>query len=46
MDNSKIKKRIEIAKDLDISADRVGSVILGKSYKDLVENYYKTHSSI
>lgn len=46
MDNSKIKKRVEIAKDLGISADRVGSVILGKSYKDLVENYYKTHSSI
>lgn len=39
LDNKDIKKRAEIARDLNISADRVGSVILGKSYKDLVENY-------
>ena len=35
LDNSKNKKRVEIAKELGISADRVSSVILGKSYKDL-----------
>lgn len=46
LDNSKNKKRVEIAKELGISADRVSSVILGKSYKDLIENYYKTHSFI
>lgn len=46
LDNAKLKKRVEIARELQISADRVGAVILGKSYKDLVENYYKTHSSI
>lgn len=44
LDNKDIKKRVEIAKELNISADRVGNVILGKSYKDLVNNYYKTHS--
>ena len=42
LDNQKIKKRTEIARDLGVSADRVGSVILGKSYKDLVENYYSS----
>ncbi len=31
-----------IAKNLGISADRVGAVVLGKSYKDLVENYYSS----
>lgn len=41
LDNKDNKKRVEIAKDLNISADRVGNVILGKSYKDLVTNYYK-----
>lgn len=40
LDNKDIKKRTEIGKELGISADRVGDVIKGKSYKDLVENYY------
>lgn len=40
LDNKDVKKRVDIAKDLNISADRVGSVILGKSYKDLVKKYY------
>lgn len=40
--NKDIKKRIEIAKDLNISADRVSSVCLGKSYKDLISNYYNS----
>ena len=40
LDNKDIKKRVEIAKDLGITADRVGGVILGKYYKDLVQNYY------
>lgn len=44
LDNKDIKKRVEIAKELHISADRVSSVILGKSYKDFVINYYNTHS--
>lgn len=43
LDNQNIKKRIEIAKDLGISADRVGNVILGKSYKDLVSSYKNRH---
>ena len=42
LDNKNTKKRTEIARDLGISADRVGSVILGKSYKDLVQNYYSS----
>lgn len=41
LDNKDTKKRVEIAKDLGISADRVGSVILGKSYTDLVKKYYR-----
>ena len=44
LDNAKTLKRVEIANDLGISADRVSSVILNKSYKDLVLEYYKTHS--
>lgn len=44
LDNKNNKKRTEIAKELNISADRVSNVILGKSYKDLVTNYYNTHS--
>lgn len=42
LDNKDSKKRVEIARDLGISADRVGHVILGKSYKDLVNNYYSS----
>lgn len=42
LDNKDNKKRVEIAKELEISADRVGSVINGKSYKDLVEKYYSS----
>lgn len=38
-------KRVEIAAHLGISADRVGAVIRGLSYKDLVANYRKEHSS-
>lgn len=41
LDNKDTKKRVEIARDLGISADRVGSVILGKSYTDLVKKYYE-----
>ena len=40
LDNKDSKTRIQISQELNISADRVGSVILGKSYKDLVKNYY------
>lgn len=40
LDNQNLKKRVEIAKDLNVSADRVGAVILGQSYKDLVKDYY------
>lgn len=36
------EKRTSIARTLGISADRVSSVILGKSYKDLVANYYSS----
>lgn len=42
LDNIKTKKQIEIAKDLNISADRVSSVVRGKSYKDLIANYYSS----
>lgn len=40
LDNKDKKTRVQIGLDLGVSADRVGSVILGKSYKDLVANYY------
>lgn len=40
LDNKDKKTRVEIGADLNISEDRVGNVILGKSYKDLVANYY------
>lgn len=42
LDNKDKKTRVQIGKDLGISADRVGSVCLGKSYKDLIENYYSS----
>lgn len=42
LDNANKKKKVEIAKDLGISADRVSSVINGKSYKDLVAIYYSS----
>ena len=42
LDNQNMKKQIEIAADLQISADRISSVIRGKSYKDLVNNYYSS----
>lgn len=42
LDNKDSKTRVQIGLDLGISADRVGSVILGKSYKDLVNNYYSS----
>lgn len=41
LDNVGVKKKAQIARDLGISADRVGSVTRGISYKDLVANYYK-----
>lgn len=41
LDNKDTKKRVEIARDLGISDDRVGSVILGKSYTDLVKKYHE-----
>lgn len=40
LDNKDHKKKSQIAKELNISADRVSSVCNGKSYKDLVQNYY------
>lgn len=40
LDNKDKKTRVEIGADLNISEDRIGNVILGKSYKDLVANYY------
>lgn len=43
LDNQYSKKRVEIARDLGISPDRVGRVILGKSYKDLIANYKSRH---
>ena len=42
LENKDFKTRVQIGLDLGISADRVGSVILGKSYKDLVNNYYSS----
>lgn len=42
LDNRNIKKRTVIAKELGISADRVGQVALEKSYKDLIANYYSS----
>lgn len=42
LDNKDEYTRIAIAKKLGISKDRVSNVILGKSYKDLVNNYYKS----
>lgn len=40
--NKDLKTRKQIGLDLNISADRVGAVILGKSYPDLVKNYYSS----
>ena len=40
LSNKDCKKKSQIAKDLNISADRVSAVCNGKSYKDLVQNYY------
>ena len=40
LDNKNKKTRVQIGLDLGISADRVGAVILGKSYKDLIANYH------
>ena len=40
LDNKNKKTRVQIGLDLGISSDRVSAVILGKSYKDLVANYY------
>lgn len=42
LDNKDKKAKAAIARDLGISADRVSAVILGKSYKDLVANYYSS----
>ena len=42
LDNKDIKKQVDIASDLEISTDRVSSVLRGKSYKDLVNNYYSS----
>ena len=42
MDTKDTKRRVDVARELGISADRVGSVILGKSYKDLVAKYYSS----
>lgn len=42
LDNRDTKKRTVIAKELGISADRVGQVALEKSYKDLIANYYSS----
>lgn len=39
LNNQNKKSRVEIAKELNISADRVSSVILNKSYCDLINNY-------
>lgn len=36
------KSKAQIARDLQISADRVSAVCNGISYKDLVENYYSS----
>lgn len=40
--NKDLKTRKQIGLDLNIAADRVGAVILGKSYSDLVKNYYSS----
>ncbi len=45
MDTKDTKRRVDVAKELGISADRVGSVILGKSYKDLVAKYYSSKNN-
>ena len=42
LDNKDCKTRKQIGIDLNISSDRVSSVITGKSYKNLVKNYYSS----
>lgn len=37
LNNKDTKKYIEIAEELGITANRVGNVILGKSYNDLIK---------
>lgn len=44
LDNKKNKKQSEIANDLNISKDRVSSVINNKSYLDMIWVYQKEHS--
>lgn len=45
LDNVKIKTIVQVAKDLNISADRVSAVKNNKSYPDLIANYNQRHSS-
>lgn len=42
LDNKDKQTQVTIAKALNISSNRVSSVIRGKSYKDLVAHYYNT----
>ena len=44
LDNINKKTQTQIAKELNISTDRVASVKKGLSYKDYISDYYKRHS--
>lgn len=44
LDNKDKKTRVQIGQELQISSDRISSVILGKSYKDLANNYYSSRN--
>lgn len=45
LDNRDKKTRVKIAKELGVSADRVGQVALEKSYKDLIAIYYASRET-
>ena len=44
LDHKDSLSKAAIGRALGVSADRVGGVLNGKSYKDLVEIYYKNKS--
>lgn len=45
LDHKEEKTRRQIAEDLGISDDRVSSIVLGKSYLDLIQKYYENKNS-
>lgn len=44
LDNSKLKTKTQIAKELNISIDRVSGIVNKKYYLDLINNYYSSQS--